>query len=65
MGIDGPAAAAAAPTAASSAAAAPVNGVVDYQMLYQRGREVFESMQQKGGQHCSIWIVLLLSLSFI
>lgn len=46
MDID---AAPAAPAAAAADAAAPADANVDYQMLYQRGREVFESMQQKGG----------------
>lgn len=51
-GVDIESAAAAAPEPAGllpNAAASAANGV-DHQMLYQRGREVFESMQQKGGQ---------------
>jgi hypothetical protein len=48
MGVESAAAAAPEPAGLlPNAAAAAANGV-DYQMLYQRGREVFESMQQKG-----------------
>ena len=49
-GVDVHSAAAAAPEPAGvlpNAAASAANGV-DHQMLYHRGREVFESMQQKG-----------------
>jgi hypothetical protein len=48
MDVNSPAADAPEPAGLLPNAAASAANGVDYQMLYQRGREVFESMQQKG-----------------